>query len=213
MTAEEAIRDHDGLAHKLAYHYARRFRSFDADDLVQEARLGLMRAASKYEPEKGNRFSTYANWWIRAFISRYIMKNFGAVRRNKTEDQRNAFWSVEGWGRVVDMSLDTPLTDDSDLSFVDFLEAPGPNQHEMFEHCELSAKCARLVEALDDREAIIFRRRIYTDEKATLDEIGKQLGITRERVRQIEVVALKKLRKRYANNGNGKRKASNRARS
>src|SRR6185503_15979494 len=101
------------VAKKFAHRGAR------LDDLVQEGNVGLMKAIEHFDPKKNVRFATYAVWWIRAYITRYLKDNRSQVRGGESER-----------GSMVDFSLDAPLDDESDMTYLDRLEdsAPAPDE-------------------------------------------------------------------------------------
>ena len=81
---------------RLAISMAARFRRYGApmNDLIQEAGLGLMKAADKFDPDRGVRFSTYAVWWIKASIQDYVMRNWSMVRTGSTSSQKSLFFNL-----------------------------------------------------------------------------------------------------------------------
>ena len=105
LTLARAWRDHrdEQALHRLINAYMRlaismagKFRRYGApmNDLIQEAGLGLMKAAEKFDPERGVRFSTYAVWWIRASIQDYVMRNWSMVRTGSTSSQKTLFFNL-----------------------------------------------------------------------------------------------------------------------
>src|SRR5210317_558323 len=81
---------------RLAISMAAKFRRYGApmNDLIQEAGLGLMKAADKFDPDRGVRFSTYAVWWIKASIQEYVMRNWSMVRTGSTSSQKSLFFNM-----------------------------------------------------------------------------------------------------------------------
>jgi RNA polymerase sigma-32 factor len=193
-----------------------------------------MKAVQKFDPDKGIRLISYAVWWIRAYIIRYIMNNWRMVKIGTTQAQRKLFFNLqkerdrlerEGFAAepkliaqsldvrekdVVEMqqrlsgrdaSLDSPLQDGEDATLLDFL--PGREQtadavaDEEY-HRLVRETASRFRETLSGKDLVVFERRLAPlmrdEEPVTLQEIGDEFGITRERVRQIEAKALKKLR-------------------
>ena len=215
---------------RLVISIARRYTSTGVPliDLIQEGNLGLMRAAEKFDYQRGCHFGTYATWWIRQAVSRaageharlihlpeHVATRLRKVRRIAAQlSQENGLdplpeqiaqacaMPIE---EVVDLlgiieqpvSLDAPVDDEARYSLADTLEdnaAPAPadtaSQHLLGEelHRALSVLTPR------ERAVITLRYGIGDGRSRTLLEVGKELGISRERVRQLEVVALMKLR-------------------
>ncbi|MBO0778611.1 MAG: sigma-70 family RNA polymerase sigma factor [Ktedonobacteraceae bacterium] len=215
---------------RLVIAIARRYTSTGVPlvDLIQEGNLGLMRAAEKFDYQRGCHFGTYATWWIRQAVSRaageqsrmihlpeHVATRLRKVRRAAAQlSQENGLDPLPeqiavacniGVEEVVDLlgiieqpvSLDTPVDDESRYSLADTLEdsaTPAPaetaSQHLLGE--ELHRALALLTPR--ERSVITLRYGIGDGRSRTLLEVGKELGISRERVRQLEVVALMKLR-------------------
>lgn len=202
-------------------------------DLIQEGNVGLLHAVKKYNPYKGTKFSTYASFWIRAYILKYIMDSWSLVKIGTTQGQRKLFYrlnkekqKLEAAGifpahqllasnldveteevedmekrlAYADISLETPLHDESDDTVMDMIRAPG-DVEEMVADKEKSeilyARVAEFKKALNDKEIFIFDNRIMTEEPLTLQEIGVKFNISRERVRQIENKVVKKFKERF----------------
>jgi RNA polymerase sigma-32 factor len=83
---------------RLAISMASKYRRYGAPmpDLIQEAGVGLMKAAEKFDPDRGVRFSTYAVWWIKASIQDYVMRNWSMVRTGSTSSQKALFFNLRG---------------------------------------------------------------------------------------------------------------------
>jgi RNA polymerase sigma-32 factor len=197
-------------------------------DLIQEGNVGLVHAVKKYNPYKGTRFSTYASFWIRAYILKHIMDSWSIVKVGTTQSQRKLFYrlnkekkKLEALGVVpipqllastldvkaeevedmekrlayTDMSLDHPLYDEGEETLMDVVQSDENIEDfvaakEKREILELKVKEFKTV--LNDKELLIFERRIMAEEPMTLQEIGERFKISRERVRQIENRVLKK---------------------
>ena len=228
---------------RLAISMAAKFKRYGApmNDLVQEAGLGLMKAADKFDPDRGVRFSTYAVWWIKASVQDYVMRNWSMVRTGSTSSQKSLFFNMrrvqaqlEREAQQAGESLDkhqlnqliatevgVPLNDvemmDGRLSGSDFsLNATQASDEEGREWIETledeNARADLAVEedydqqrladwlgvamsALNEREQFIVRERKLIDSPRTLESLGAELGLSKERVRQLEAAAFGKMRK------------------
>lgn len=187
-------------------------------DLVQEGNIGLMTAVKKYNPFKGTRLITYANWWIRSFIQEYILRNRSLVRREVKALKKKLFYRAPlgealpecaGGGCVdaADLSLDSPLGDD-ETTHLDMLVDRTPGQEDALavreERSLVKGDVVKALAHLNDKERFVVERRVMAEKPESLQSLGETMGLTRERVRQIEGTALKKLKKRLA----GKRSAA-----
>lgn len=228
---------------RLAISMAGKFRRYGApmNDLIQEASIGLMKAAEKFDPDREIRFSTYAVWWIRASIQDYVMRNWSMVRTGSTSSQKSLFFNMRrvqarlereaaGRGEPLDkhqlqqmiatevgvsmkdvemmdgrlsgsdFSLNATQSSDEDgREWIDTLEDDGPTSSEAVQHARDTAQLRNwLVDAmgtLNDRERFIIRERKLRDDARTLDSLGKELGLSKERIRQLEAAALGKMRR------------------
>lgn len=214
----------------IARQYQRAFRNLL--DLVQEGNIGLMEAVRNFDPYRGVRFPSYAVWWVRAYIIRYIMNNWRMVKIGTTQAQRKLFFNLqkererletEGFSpepkllaqnlgvkeeEVVemtqrltsrDLSVDTPIDgEDESATLLDFMaDKKGTAEQEVAtnEYRELiSEKMAEFAKTLKGKEQVIFSKRLLAEEPLTLQEIGDQYAISRERVRQLESRIKKKLK-------------------
>lgn len=228
---------------RLAISMASRYRRYGAPmpDLIQEAGVGLMKAAEKFDPDRGVRFSTYAVWWIKASIQDYVMRNWSMVRTGSTSSQKALFFNLRrvrarlereagANGEVLDgqqlrekiaEEVGVPLRDvemmDARLAGSDFslnaqqageegrewletLEDDAPQAAEtVTRNADLARVRGWLAEALaslNARERMIIVERKLRDEPRTLESLGQELGLSKERIRQLEAQALNKLRKR-----------------
>ena len=228
---------------RLAISMAAKFKRYGApmNDLVQEAGLGLMKAADKFDPDRGVRFSTYAVWWIKASVQDYVMRNWSMVRTGSTSSQKSLFFNMRRvqaqlereaqqtgenldkhqLNQLIATEVGVPLSDvemmDGRLSGSDFsLNATQASDEEGREWIEtLEDENARAdltveeehdqkrlanwlgvaMEALNDREQFIVRERKLIDSPRTLESLGAELGLSKERVRQLEAAAFGKMRK------------------
>jgi RNA polymerase sigma-32 factor len=202
-------------------------------DLIQEGNVGLLHAVKKYNPYKGTKFSTYASFWIRAYILKYIMDSWSLVKIGTTQSQRKLFYrlnkekqkleaigvfpapqllastldvkeeEVEDMQKRLfysDISLETPLNDESDDTVMDMIKSGGDVEEIVADKEKneiLSVKVAEFKKTLNSKEIYIFDNRIMTDEPLTLQDIGTEFNISRERVRQIENKVLRKFKERF----------------
>jgi RNA polymerase sigma-32 factor len=228
---------------RLAISMASKFRRYGApmNDLIQEASLGLMKAADKFDPDRGVRFSTYAVWWIKASIQDYVMRNWSMVRTGSTSSQKSLFFNMrrvqarlereaaaegkvlEGHElrRMIAEEVGVPLHDvemmEGRLSGSDFsLNATQSSEDEGREWIEAleddSVQASERVEnshdtetlrqwlltalnGLNERERFIVKERKLREEPRTLESLGTELGLSKERVRQLEAAAFGKMRK------------------
>ena len=218
---------------RLAVSSALKYKKFGlpVGDLIQEANVGLMQAADKFDPERDVRFSTYSAWWIKAAIQEYILRNWSMVRIGSTSAQRKLFFNLrrikakledqntvapgddisqeiatqldlpvrdvvymEGRLGKSDQSLNAVAFDESGIELQDLLADDRPNP-EVILSGNADAKIradiiARAMAELSPREYAIIKRRRLGDEKVTLESLGQEFGVSKERVRQLEARAL-----------------------
>jgi RNA polymerase sigma-32 factor len=220
---------------RLVVSMAGRFRHYGlpVGDLVQEGNVGLMRAAARFDPGRGVRFSTYAAWWVRAAMQSYVVNNWSIVHTGTTAVQKSLFFNlrrlrarIESTGALLgdagrqgianalkvelaeveqmdvrlrgDQSLGTAVGEGGQDDRQDFLRDGRPNPEEIVTSTRDGEVHSRwLAEAmgqLDPRERSIIGRRHLDERGVTLEELGRELGVSKERVRQLERRALFKLK-------------------
>jgi len=176
------------LVAKIARQLDRtRGRAFD--DLLQEGCLGLMEGIRRFDPAHGARLSTYAGFWIRAFIIKHQMDNVRLVRAVRTRAERAAFF--KGVVGSKEVSLDAPVTADR-APLGDFIADPAPEPDRRFEVAELTLKAhtaaIKLERRLSGRELTILRERVLAEDPTPRPVVARRVALSGERTRQIEVV-------------------------
>ena len=204
-------------------------------DLISEGNLGLMRAIYKFDPRKGFRLATYAIWWIRAYITEYILNSFSLVKSGSTQGRRKLFFSLKKLKKQLgittqnisdqhvkiiadklnvspndinavndmiehrDVSLELQVFGDkgsSGVTFADLVSHPGDSPEEVVINSDEvrfnSEVVHKVMDSLNDREKFIIEQRFFLDKPRSLSDIGAELNISRERVRQLESRVLQK---------------------
>ena len=228
------------LAVSMASKYVK--YGIDTNELIQEAGIGLMKAAEKFDPERGVRFSTYATWWIKASIQDFVLRNWSMVRTGSTASQKSLFFNLKRVKSQIEREFDNSVASVDygslnnmvaekmgvSLRDVEMMETrlsggdfslnslqQGEEGREWIETIEdehafgsdtvekskddmtVKTWINEAIDTLNEREKTIVLERKLRDKPRTLDSIGGELGVSKERVRQLETEALKKLRKHF----------------
>ena len=220
--AKKLVTSNLRLVVKIAYEYKRAYRNMM--DLVQEGNIGLMQAVKRFDPHRGVKLSSYAAWWIRAYILRFILNNWRLVKLGTTQAQRKLFFNLnkerarlaamgieptheeiakrldvdEKEVRNMDLrlsagdsSLDVPVGEsDGTTSRLDLLRATGDGPEVQVGHEQLLSMLREQLDTfrhtLSGKDLVIFERRMIAEDPVTLQELGDEFGVSRERVRQLE---------------------------
>lgn len=217
------------LVVKMAFQFRRTWTNLL--DLIQEGNIGLMLAVKKFDPFRGVRLPTYATWWIRAYIIKFIIDNWKMVKVGTTNIRRKLLFNLsqeiqrlekegyrpepkllaERFGAdekdVIDVQkslaspdvyLDAPVNEEESRSLHELIASSESAQEEEFlakEFAELVEKKLKDFEkGLDKKERFILNNRLRAETSMTLQEIGKQFGVTREAIRQTEARLIGKLK-------------------
>jgi len=219
------------LVVKIAYEYRRAYRNMM--DLVQEGNIGLMQAVKRYDPYRGVKLSSYAAWWIRAYMLRFILNNWRLVKVGTTQAQRKLFFNLNkekarltamgiepshaeiakrlnvAESEVTEMdrrlaradaSLDATVNeaDGRSTTRLELMPSSNATPDQIAEGSEFSellhAQLNEFRTTLSGKDIEIFDKRVVADEPLTLQELGDQFGVSRERVRQLEARLMGKLR-------------------
>lgn len=234
---EQALHQLVGAHARLAVSVSTKFRGYGLPqpDLIQEGYVGLMQAASRFDPNRDVRFSTYAVWWIRAAIQDYILRNWSIVRIGTTTSEKSLFFNLrrlrakiartsnpymsgEAVARIAqelkvrpdqvqrmevrlgvpDLSVNLPAGEEGDMEYQDMMADTRPDPEEIVTELRDNETRARwlsqALRKLPQREARIIRQRHLGERSVTLEDLGQQLGVSKERVRQLEQRALQTLR-------------------
>lgn len=204
---------------KIAKEYRR--WGVPMEDLIQQGNLGLLRAAAKYDPDQGCRLITYAVYWIRAEIREYVVRSYRIVRLGSTRTERKAMrvYRRDGletldqlvaasgmprerakklWPILTQRDFSLDATTDERGPAVGRVEAGGASPEDLVARAQqiegVRARLGEALEALSERERRIVEERLLTESPRTLAAIGEEMGVSKERVRQLEARACDKLR-------------------
>ncbi len=230
--ADALIRAHLRYVVAIALKYRR--YGVPLAELIAEGNFGVVHALKKFEPKRGNRFVTYAAYWIRAYVLGYVIRSWslvgvgsGALRSKlffKLRRERTRMLNLIGDELLAekfgvppaqisamvrrletrDVSLDGKVFDDAATTLMDTLVAPDVDQETSMSYDEsrdeVKLAVRRAIQDLDPRERYIVEKRMMADaeDELSLAEIGRRLGVSRERARQLEERAKKKLRTRIS---------------
>lgn len=233
--ADKLVRAHLRFVVAIALKYRR--YGVPLSELIAEGNFGVVHALKKFQPERGNRFVTYAAYWIRAYILNYIIRSWslvgagsGALRSKmffKLRREKVRVLNLVGDGAAADellatrlgltleqvqsmlrrleardVSLDAKVFDDASTAVLDTLVAPGTDQEQSLarsgQQDKLRGAVREAIGELDARERFIVENRLMADpeDELSLAELGRRLGVSRERARQLEARAKKKLKNR-----------------
>jgi len=230
--ADALVTSHLRLAAKVARRYQR--HDLPLADLISEANLGLVVAASRFEPDRGARFSTYALWWIKAALHDYILRSRSLVRIGTTVAQRKLFFGfrramskcggdkqgltqevveavacelavpvrdvIEMGARLTgDLSLNATVSRQGEDEWESMLVDDAPDAEaivtEQEERAQRTNALSSALNTLNERERRVFEARRLSEHPPSLEQLGRDLRISSERVRQIEISAFAKVKR------------------
>lgn len=218
------------LVAKIAFKYRRFYKN--VLDLIQEGNIGLMKAVQKFDPYRGVRLSTYARYWIQAYVMYFLLANHRIVKVGTTQAKRKLFYNltketkrlrdlgfdptpqriaesldvdvkdvIEMKQRLAspDASLEAPVGGSDERSLGSTLPSPDAGPEAPVEHAEMMSLVSGAMRAFaetltNEREIRIWTDRLMSEDPRTLEDLGQEFGVTRERARQIEAGLKKKLK-------------------
>ena len=210
------------LVVKIALEYRRAWSN--TLDLIQEGNLGLLQATQRFDPYQGVKLASYAAYWIRAYILKYVLDNVRMVRLGKTRAERKLFFRLNKERRELErrgfeaepkllaarlevserdvtemqqrlaepeLSLNAPVRrDEPGAEIGDFVAGAGPSAEQDVADAQMRevflSRVQEFAKELDERDRTILDQRILAEEPKTLQELGAEFGVSRERVRQLE---------------------------
>lgn len=224
---------------RLVVKVVSKFRGYGLpmSEMISEGNIGLLYAIDKFDPDKGFRFSTYALWWIKASVQKYVLNSWSLVKIGTTAAQKKLFFNLRKVKNRLNLnddremshdvlqnianSLDVSVQEVTDMNMrlkshdgslnvivdsdsengnelLDFIADGKPNQEEVFSHSEIMIQRRKLFNralgCLNQREKdILFKRRMM-EKSITLDDLSKYYAISKERVRQIELNSIRKIK-------------------
>ena len=224
---------------RLVVKVVSKFRGYGLpmSEMISEGNIGLLYAIDKFDPDKGFRFSTYALWWIKASVQKYVLNSWSLVKIGTTAAQKKLFFNLRKVKNRLNLnddremshdvlqnianSLDVSVQEVTDMNMrlkshdgslnvivdsgsengnelLDFIADGKPNQEEVFSHSEIMIQRRKLFNralgCLNPREKdILFKRRMM-EKSITLDDLSKYYAISKERVRQIELNSIRKIK-------------------
>lgn len=234
--AKILVTSHLRLVVKVVSKY--RGYGLSSAEMISEGNIGLLYAIERFEPDKGFRFSTYALWWIKASVQKYILNSWSLVKIGTTAAQKKLFFNLrkiknrlnlnddrelsQDVLRKIAGSLDVSVQDVTDMNmrlkahdgslntvidtssdsgseWMDFIADSRPNQEDVLSYSETMKYRRNLFNkalvVLNKREKDILFKRRMSEKVITLDDLSKAYGISKERVRQIELNSIRKIRK------------------
>ncbi len=218
---QKLVKQFRGMAIKAAKKYCKGNTHFQ--DLLAQGDLGLVIAASRFDPTKGFKFSTYAAWWVKSCVLGFVIQNYGPVNFGKCRRERQVMFGI----RRAASKLGSEKSHDSkamaaelkcdietyelvhirlngrDVELDDLHQHDLPDKYSSIEELlveqsqkdDIKKRVHKALWKLDYRSRQIIRDRFMRSDPLTLDAIGKRYGLVRERVRQIQLAALQKLKK------------------